>query len=126
MATPQTRNFLGRHSSKLALGVLALGGTYLYVAAAPPKPKGTVEANPMRTPGVKNIETAYQRAGATSTDTKAYGGEFVSMILLQVLDETCRVSQLLLPEIQLFKRSSVFLLSRIFPLPGELSLTLVG
>jgi hypothetical protein len=75
MATPQTRNFLSRHASKLAVGGLGIAGYYIYTVNQPPKPKGHYETNPMRTPGVQNIETAYQRAGATSTHTKAYGGQ---------------------------------------------------
>jgi hypothetical protein len=75
MANPQTRNFLGRHSSKLALGALGLGGLYMYQASRPPKPAGApADTNLLRTPAVKNIEGAYQNGGATSTHTKAYGG----------------------------------------------------
>ncbi|ETN38687.1 uncharacterized protein HMPREF1541_06724 [Cyphellophora europaea CBS 101466] len=74
MANPQTRAFLGRHSSKLLLGGLSLGGVYAFYAYRAPQPKGTYEPNPMRTPGVQNIEKAYQRGGATSTHTVAHGG----------------------------------------------------
>lgn len=84
MASPQARNFLSRHASKLAVGGLGLVGYYAYTAAKPPKPAGHTEANPLRTPGVKNIESAYQRGGATSTHTKAYGGELTADTMLPV------------------------------------------
>lgn len=74
MTSPQTRNALGRHSSKIALGVLGLAGVYLYTSRRPPQPTGTPSANPMRTPGVQNIEGAFQKGGATATHVKAYGG----------------------------------------------------
>lgn len=79
MATQQTRNFLSRHASKLALGCVGVAGYYIYSSNAVPKPKGHKETNPMSTPGVKNVEGAYQRAGATSTHTKAYGGTFARL-----------------------------------------------
>jgi hypothetical protein len=32
------------------------------------------DTNLLRTPAVQNVEGAYQKGGATSTHTKAYGG----------------------------------------------------
>jgi hypothetical protein len=71
----QSRSFLSRHASKLAVGAVGVGGYLLYTSVQPPKPAGHFESNPLRTPGVQNIESAYQRGGATSTHTKAYGGK---------------------------------------------------
>jgi len=71
---PRAANALGRYGPRALLGTVALGGIYFYMSAAPPKPEGTYVPNPMKTPGVRNIEGAYQRGGATSTHTKAYGG----------------------------------------------------
>jgi hypothetical protein len=65
---------LARYGPRLLLGSLAIGVTYAYFVTRPPKPQGTPAINPMRTPGVKNIEGAYQSGGATATHTKAYGG----------------------------------------------------
>ena len=51
-----------------------MGVGYTYFAVRQPKPKGTPGPVPFKTPGVENIEGAYQSGGATSTHTKAYGG----------------------------------------------------
>lgn len=65
---------LARYGPRLLLGSIAIGVTYAYLVTRPPKPQGTPSMNPMRTPGVQNIEGAYQSGGATATHTKAYGG----------------------------------------------------
>lgn len=67
-------SFLRQHASKVVLGVVALAGVSAYSANRPAKPTGTPAPNPLKTPGVQNIEGAYQKGGATSTHTKAYGG----------------------------------------------------
>jgi hypothetical protein len=57
----------------IAGGAVAVGALfYLWPKAAPAVPGAPSEA--FKTPGVQNIEKAYQRGGATSTHTKAYGG----------------------------------------------------
>ena len=62
----------GRLTPSVGLAVLALAGTYLfYSTRAPHMPSAP---NPLRTPGVRNIEQAYSNGGATSTHTPAYGG----------------------------------------------------
>jgi hypothetical protein len=71
--TPQPTN-LARFGPRILLGGVLLGVTYTYFATRVPKPHGTPVSNPFKTPGVKNIEEAYQSGGATSTHTKAYGG----------------------------------------------------
>lgn len=71
---PVNPNNLGRYGPRILLGGLALGLTYTYFVTRAPKPTGTPVPNPLRTPGVQNIEGAYQSGGATSTHTKAYGG----------------------------------------------------
>ena len=71
---PVNPNNLGRYGPRILLGGIALGLGYTYFATGAPKPQGTPMPNPLRTPGVKNIEGAYQSGGATSTHTKAYGG----------------------------------------------------
>lgn len=66
---------LSRHGGKILGTGLAVGLTYAYFVMKPPRPDGSeASVNPFRTQGVENIEKAYQRGGATSTHTKAYGG----------------------------------------------------
>lgn len=61
---------LGR---RLIIGGVALGVLYAVWPKRPPQPGGT-PSNAFKTPGVQNIEKAYENAGATATHTKAYGG----------------------------------------------------
>lgn len=63
-----------RHASKYLLGGVTIIGIGTYMGTRSPKPGGTPESNTFQTPGVKNIEGAYQKGGATSTHTKGYGG----------------------------------------------------
>jgi len=65
---------LRRLGPALAAGALAAGLAYTFFSTRAPAPPGTPPPNPLRTPGVKNVEQAYQNAGATATHTKAYGG----------------------------------------------------
>lgn len=65
---------LQKHASKIVLGAVAVIGVATYARTRPPQPAGTPTANPLQTPGVANIEGAYQKGGATATHTKAYGG----------------------------------------------------
>ncbi|KPI45765.1 uncharacterized protein AB675_472 [Cyphellophora attinorum] len=65
---------LREHFPKIFVGVVGAIGVATYMGTRPPKPVGTPSANPLKTPGVANIEGAYQKGGATSTHTKAYGG----------------------------------------------------
>jgi hypothetical protein len=89
MANP---SFISRHGSKLAVGGLGVGGYFLYTSMQPPKPKGHYEVNPLRTPGVKNVEGAYQRGGATSTHTKAYGGKLAHFMSSGIYHHVLRPS----------------------------------
>lgn len=63
-----------RFVGPVAVGALALGVVYTYYTYRAPKVPGSVSANPLRTPGVRNIENAYANGGATRTHTPAYGG----------------------------------------------------
>ena len=66
---------LSRFGPRILAGGTVLGLVYAYYATKPPVPGGTpAPPNPLRTPGVQNIEGAYQSGGATSTHTKGYGG----------------------------------------------------
>ncbi|KAK5460991.1 hypothetical protein LTS15_003054 [Exophiala xenobiotica] len=67
---PPTGGLLGR---RLAIGAAGFALVYYLLPARAPKPPGT-PADVFKTPGVKNVEKAYQSGGATSTHTKAYGG----------------------------------------------------
>jgi hypothetical protein len=71
-AAPRTN--LGKYGPRILLGGVALGIGYSYFATRSSNSQGNLASNPLRTPGVQNVEAAYQRAGATSTHTKAYGG----------------------------------------------------
>lgn len=68
------RPLLPRVAGPLLLGSLGLGVLYTYFATRPPAPPGTAPADPLRTPGVRNIENAYTNGGATRSHTPAYGG----------------------------------------------------
>lgn len=61
---------LGR---RVAIGGLALGLLYAVWPKSVPQPGGT-PSNAFKTPGVQNVENAYENAGATATGPKAYGG----------------------------------------------------
>ena len=66
---------LSRYGPRILASGTAIGLIYAYYATKPPAATGTPNTpNPLRTPGVKNIEGAYQKGGATSTHTKGYGG----------------------------------------------------
>lgn len=69
-----TPTALARYGPRILLGGVALGAAYTFFATRAPGPPGTPGAKPFSTSGVKNIESAYTNAGATSTHTKAYGG----------------------------------------------------
>jgi hypothetical protein len=57
----------------IAAGAATLGAIlYLWPSSAPAVP-GAPPAG-LKTTGMQNVEKAYQRGGATSTHTKAYGG----------------------------------------------------
>ena len=58
----------------IIIGGLSVVTYTTYRAYRPDQPTGTPDINPLRTPGVQNIEGAYQKGGATATHTKAYGG----------------------------------------------------
>ena len=59
----------------ILVGGTLIGVLYAYQVSRPPTVAGKpLPPNPLKTPGVKNIEGAYQSGGATSTHTKAYGG----------------------------------------------------
>ncbi|KIW12359.1 hypothetical protein PV08_09636 [Exophiala spinifera] len=57
---------MGVMNRRLAIGGVAAGLLYFALPARWPEF--------FKTPGVRNIERAYQNGGATSTHTKAYGG----------------------------------------------------
>ncbi|KAL6250757.1 hypothetical protein RBB50_003060 [Rhinocladiella similis] len=59
---------------RLAIGAGAVCLVYFLLPARSPKPTGTPPTEVFKTPGVRNIEKAYQSGGATATHTKAYGG----------------------------------------------------
>lgn len=59
---------LRRYGARILFGGLSIGIAYAYFGV------GSRAPNPLRTPGVQNIERAYRSGGATSTHTKAYGG----------------------------------------------------
>ncbi|EXJ96120.1 hypothetical protein A1O1_01246 [Capronia coronata CBS 617.96] len=67
---PRGSGSLGR---RLALGGLTLGLVYAVWPKSSPQPGGT-PSNAFKTQGVRNVENAYENAGATATGTKAYGG----------------------------------------------------
>lgn len=67
---PATSNPWGR---RVLLGGAALGLVYFMLPTRSPLPPGT-PPSALKTPGVKNVERAYQSGGATATHTKAYGG----------------------------------------------------
>ncbi|KAI1613923.1 hypothetical protein EDD37DRAFT_478258 [Exophiala viscosa] len=58
---------------RVLLGGALLTAVYFVLPNRSPQPPG-VSADSFKTPGVKNIEKAYQSGGATATHTKAYGG----------------------------------------------------
>lgn len=72
--TPPPTSMLKRSGPGILVGGLAIGLTYAYYATRAPGKPGAPSVNPLRTPGVKNIENAYSNAGATTTHTPAYGG----------------------------------------------------
>ena len=53
---------------------LQVGKCLYYMALLTQLMLGAPSVNPLRTPGVKNIEDAYSNGGATTTHTPAYGG----------------------------------------------------
>ena len=58
----------------VAAGGITFGALlYMWPRASPGVP-GAPNSDAYKTTGVKNIEKAYERGGATSTHTKAYGG----------------------------------------------------
>ena len=64
---------LRRYAFPLTLGALTLGGVYTYMSTRPPTAPGTPRTS-IKTPGTKNIESAYRSAGTSGTNTPAYGG----------------------------------------------------
>jgi len=67
-------SMMGKHGSKVVTAAVFGVAAYMFYGFRAPAPGGTPTMNPLRTPGVKNIENAYKSGGATSTHTKAYGG----------------------------------------------------
>lgn len=52
-----------------------MDAAYAYFTTRAPAPKGSPQGiNPLRTPGVQNVEKAYANGGATTTHQPAYGG----------------------------------------------------
>ncbi len=60
-------------SRYIAAGVATLGVLYYAWPKASPGVPGSPPAG-LKTTGIQNVEKAYERGGATSTHTKAYGG----------------------------------------------------
>jgi hypothetical protein len=70
-ANPQ----LARFGPQILLGGVAIGAAYAFFATRAPAPQGSPQSiNPLRTPGVQNIEKAYANGGGTTTHQPAYGG----------------------------------------------------
>lgn len=67
-------SFLAQYPGRWAVGLLTLGGGYLYLSR-PASPRADHESPiGFKTAGVAGIENAYSNAGATPTHTPAYGG----------------------------------------------------
>ena len=59
----------------IAAGAVTFGALlYLWPKASPGIPGAPTAGGGLKTTGIQNVEKAYQRGGATSTHTKAYGG----------------------------------------------------
>lgn len=72
---PPATSQLARFGPQLLLGGLAIGGAYAFFSTRAPAAKGGDNTfNPLRTPGVKNVENAYANGGGTKTHMPAYGG----------------------------------------------------
>ena len=66
---------LARFGPQILLGGVAIGAAYAFFATRAPAPQGSPQPiNPLRTPGIVNIEKAYANGGATTTYQPAYGG----------------------------------------------------
>lgn len=66
---PAAPTTLRRVTPALLAGGATLAAVYAYYSNRP-----AAAPNPMRTPGVKNIEASFRGGGATGTHTPAYGG----------------------------------------------------
>lgn len=72
---PPATSQLARFGPQILLGGVAIGAAYAFFATRAPAPQGSPQPiNPLRTPGVVNIEKAYANGGATTTYQPAYGG----------------------------------------------------
>jgi len=72
---PPVSSRLARFGPQLLLAGVAIGAAYAYSSTRAPKPPGTQPSfNPLRTPGVANVENAYANGGGTTTHQPAYGG----------------------------------------------------
>jgi hypothetical protein len=69
-SAPPPRSLLRRAGP----GLFAAGATVTFAYTYFFRNSPNSAPNPLRTPGVKNIEAAYRGAGATATHTPAYGG----------------------------------------------------
>jgi hypothetical protein len=72
---PPATSQLARLGPQILLGGVAIGAAYAFFATRAPAPQGSSQGfNPLRTPGVKNVEKAYANGGGTTTYQPAYGG----------------------------------------------------